>query len=618
MSIVQQHRPPMGRRRVFTALSGLCLAAVASTSAAACTSDRIDAETDTEALGTTQQAHSRGWGHHHGRDCGDENKAVGLALEVAVPDDDAPGGFPNPLRVRKGQKFFVEQLDLRASIAATVDDGVASLDQTGDWKDLDWRGIKFVDQEFGGLPGANGLFTRRRYFTGAKWMERRSYFTVTQVDDRGFPTGVPILLNAGKDDRRLPGDSFFTRRFRAVQYTNDCVSKESCAGATNFVEEGLVELRYSEKDENTFRFHPRTKALKVKWTERPGPAYTIPIEQVEDPDYAYGFKVEQKVLTPPRADGTYAPGTALTVQLTLKDGAGNRLHEPGTLPTYNEFLAGDPGGIQYYRAFFDFSTTYYRRKHQERNFISQIIGPKQNVQPIRTIQELGEFLDNTVDVQDIATLENDGVFAQFKIWPTSGDLFGGAFIDQSRWNNPVSDTWTYQLPANAPPGTYEITTKSRRVYLGEDRFYTDVLPVQVGTTQKTEATLTTGPCNTCHSGDSQLKNVLHGLDNRAACAGCHAPLAFELEGPIYVRLHFVHSRTDRFDADLKACKNCHLNKAGIQRTSKSACLSCHKSYPDSHVAQFGPIQSMYVGGDRESFDVCSTSCHTNHPGSGLN
>jgi len=593
--------------KLLTTVTGLCLAAVATTSAVACSGGRM--VTDPDDVGTTKQAHSR-------PQC-DPDKAVGLTLEVSNPADNSPGAFPNPLRVKKGQKFYVETLDLKARIQASSDEGVSGLAETGDFKDLDWRGVTLADQEFGGLPDGRGLFTRRRFYNNAKWMERRSHFVITQLDSRGRPNGPPLVLDAGTDDRRKPTDSFFTRRFRAIQYTSDCVSKESCAGAREFEEEALVELRYSERDDNTFRFRPNTKALQIRWTARPGDPYVIPVEQEANPEYAYGFKIEQRVLTPARADGTYAPGTPLTVQLTLKDGAGNRLHEPGVLPTYNEYLAGVPSGIQYYRAFFDFSTTYYRRKHKERNFISQIIGPKQNVQPIRTIQELGEFLDNTIDVQDIASLEVDGVYSQFKLWPTSGDLFGGAFIDPGRWNNPVSDTWTYTLPANAPAGTYEISTKARRVYLGEDTFYTDTIQVQVGTPTPTQATLTTGPCNTCHQGDSALKNILHGSDNRAACAGCHAPLAFELEGPIYVRTHFIHSRTDRFDANLSECKNCHLNLGGIQRTSKSACLSCHKSYNDWHVREFGPIVSMYVGGERESFAQCSTTCHTNHPNSGL-
>ncbi len=37
------------------------------------------------------------------------------------------------------------------------------------------------------------------------------------------------------------------------------------------------------------------------------------------------------------------------------------------------------------------------------------------------------------------------------------------------------------------------------------------------------------------------------------------------------------------------------------RTSKSACLSCHKSYPESHVQAYGALFDMYVAGGDESF-----------------
>jgi hypothetical protein len=32
---------------------------------------------------------------------------------------------------------------------------------------------------------------------------------------------------------------------------------------------------------------------------------------------------------------------------------------------------------------------------------------------------------------------------------------------------------------------------------------------------------------------------------------------------------------------------------------------------------YGAIFDMYVGGGTESFQQCSTTCHTTHPGSGL-
>jgi len=52
-------------------------------------------------------------------------------------------------------------------------------------------------------------------------------------------------------------------------------------------------------------------------------------------------------------------------------------------------------------------------------------------------------------------------------------------------------------------------------------------------------------------------------------------------------------------------------------TLRDGCLSCHTSYPPGHVERFGPIVSSYVGGKTESWNQCTTACHTTHPGSGL-
>jgi len=185
----------------------------------------------------------------------------------------------------------------------------------------------------------------------------------------------------------------------------------------------------------------------------------------------------------------------------------------------------------------------------------------------------------------------------------------------------VTDTVTFHIPPEARPGTYVAAVKARRNYLGEELPRAKVMPIQVGTTTHTEPKATIGGCSSCHTAGGDFSRVNHGLAGSklgfASCTTCHAPLNFELEGPVYTRLHFIHSRSDRFDAPKTACKTCHLGNDSIQRTSKSACLSCHKSYPASHVAAYGPIQDMYVGGGPESFAQCSTTCHTTHPNSGL-
>ncbi|WNG23510.1 cytochrome C [Cystobacter fuscus] len=545
------------------------------------------------------------------------SKPIPLALEVGY--EGLPPGKAQPLRVKAGQSFFINQIDVREVVKSTRDEGVDGLRRTGRFAQLPWQGLKQADEEPIILANANGTYTRRRFYRQAQWMEQTSVFTVLPVDGWGRPTGRPILLNIGRGDRRQPTDDFFIRRLRAVQTTADCKSLSDCSTARDFTEEAIVEVRNARTGATPFTLTRGTRALRLFWTMRAGvDFYTIPIEQEDKPAYAYGASVDIKALTPPRANGTYAAGSSITFQLTLRDGAGKRLHPQGSLPTYREYTSGKvDSGLQYYRAFFEPTTTYYLRKHRERMLMTQIIGPAHKLQPIRSIVDLDAFF-GADDVQTVGTIERDGVFAQFQTFPPANDLFGGAFFpEKGGWDAPVSDTWTYTLPANAEPGTYLVTVKGRRVYLGEDIPFSKTINLQVESTQPTQPDLTTGPCNSCHSEGGELAKVLHANDNRAGCNACHAPLGFELEGPIAVRTHFIHSRSGRYDSPLQQCDKCHLKAESIQRTSKSACLSCHKSYPETHVQQFGPIESMYVGGGRESFQQCTDSCHKTHPGSNL-
>jgi hypothetical protein len=363
--------------------------------------------------------------------------------------------------------------------------------------------------------------------------------------------------------------------------------------------------------------HPHTTALRLSWSLKSTP-WTIPVTQVAAPTYDYGFSIDVSPVTPPGPGGFYAPGSDIAFRTTLRDGAGNRLHPQGSLPTYNEAEFGlNEAGIHYYRAFFDPSTTYWRRKHRERNMIVQIIGPAQKIQPIRSFVELSQIFDPS-GVQIVGTPERDGVLSEYNTFPPANNLFGGAFDPtHAGWAEPVSDSWTYHLPDNAEPGTYLVTMKARRVFLGQDIPFSRTIELQVGSAAHTEARLPTGNCTSCHSGGASLGVVNHANANRAACNGCHAPLGFEYDGPISVRVHYIHAQSGHYDQPRQECKTCHLANESIQRTSKSACLSCHKSYPESHVKQFGPIIDSYVGGGRESFGQCTSTCHTTHPGSRL-
>jgi hypothetical protein len=539
------------------------------------------------------------------------NTPIGLAVRI----EDGKGV---PLQVRAGQTFYIDQIDLRASLAASMDEGVAGLGRTGDFSGLAWRGVTLADSSAEDAPNPDGTFTGRRFYRGARWMEAPSTFTFTQLDATGAPAAAPMVVSAGADDERHQSDGFFVRRMRAIQWAFDCATRDAWPTAHAFQEEALVELRNSVQKDATFAIAPATSALRVEWSANPGRPYTIPITQIAAPTWDYGFAIDLWAVTPPRPDGTYAPGTDVTFQVQLRDGAGKALHAPGVLPSLNAVLSGaEPSGIQYWRGLVEKFATYYRRKHMERQLVGQIIGPAQEVRPIRSLLDLATGL--TPDgVVRVGTTARDGFFAQGYELPSFTTIFAGLGDPaHAAWDAPVPATFTFPIEADAKPGTYLVTQKGRRVYLGQDIPSTTTIEIQVGTPKHTSVNLTTGECAMCHRGDTSLSVLLHANDDRGACAACHAPLTMELEGPVYVRTHFLHSRSDRVGASVGRCNICHLTLAGIQRTSKSACQSCHASYPKSHVAEFGPITNMYVGTETGAFDVCTTRCHKNHPSSGL-
>jgi hypothetical protein len=534
---------------------------------------------------------------------------IGIALDVE-------DGAAIPLRIRSGQRFYIQQIDLRAHVDRGVEEGVAGLARAGDFAALDWTGTRRVDESFVSVPSADGTFTRRRLFREARWMNERTSFVIEQLDAAGHRLGPPLVVGTGREFQRSATDSFFVRRLRAIQWTNDCASRSDCSRATSFMEEALVELRYATGPRPDAALAPATTRLRVTWTARHDHPYTIPVEQVASPAWDYGFVIDLAVATPPGPGGVYTPGQTLDVKFTLRDGAGKPLHPPGMLPTFLDYLSGrDPPGIDYWNVN-EKVMTYYRRKHKEKQMVIALEGPLQGIGPIRNpLDFIGGIAASRDGAVTTATPELNGFFGEAAAVPAWSTLIGLQPPD-----SPVGDTARFTLPANALPGTYKITMKARRSYLGQELAVAQVIELQVGTATHTTAHLDTGTCRDCHQGGSDLTRIGHGLSagDRDTCTTCHVPLPFEPEGPLYVRTHFVHSRTERLGAPLIRCASCHLDRAGIQRTSKSACLSCHRRYPADHVLRDGPVVDMYIGGTLDdSFQPCSTACHTDHPGSGL-
>ena len=483
---------------------------------------------------------------------------TGLGFGLAAPTPDTvpmePVGlsllFQNssmaPITLVGAAPRYLREIDLVATVPTASDQGIQPLIDDSELASLDWTGVEMVEEDW--RPAGDGTFIRQRFYRNARWMEQPSLFLVTPTDDAGHPVGPPLRAHA---------DDGFVRRFAARQTAFGCPAEGDCTGAA-FVVQGLVQLRGALNAGQRARTIPANATrLSLRWSEQPTADRTVPVAQAAPADfpYGYGFQPALETIDPPANGSHYVPGETVRFQVTFRDGAGRRLHSPGELPTYGQFLRGEvPSGIRYYNGFALFPTLYYALKHREGLMAVALLGPLDKLKTPQTTVGLEQFGGGQATFASPAA---DGFTSLFANIPPNPIVFGGNSADD---DTPVSDIVPITIPADALPGTYVAMLKARREWGGEALNRAVTREIQVGTATSTPFVAKTGGCNTCHTGASSLPNLLHGLADRRACYSCHSSLAFEPDAAIDIRVHTVHDRSDRFAslASIKNCALCHL------------------------------------------------------------
>lgn len=476
----------------------------------------------------------------------DEAAPVGLSLFFA-------NGASRPLATLDDRARYLQEIDLVESVATPDDRGIQPLLDHERLSKLDWSGIEQVEEVW--TPGLDGTFTRERYYRGARWMNLPSIFKVKAKDARGKPVGRPWVLQAGRDDRSTPGDDVFVRRFVARQSAFGCASVGDCSGAV-FVAEALVQARGALRPEREAHVLPsKTRELRLTWNRLPGSEFAVSVESPSASAAAYdqGFSIHLEPIEPPPS-GYYQPGQTASFRVSFRDGQNKPLHPPGQLPSYGEFMAGEvASGLRYLDL--NLSTRlYYALKHRESNLLAVLSGPSHRLKTPRTIVDPLSFFGPQVT---FASREVDGFSAVGQTVPPAAIVFGG-LASPELWSVPVSDVLTFQIPADAEAGTYVLAIKARREFAGEALNRGGSLDIQVGGLQPTTfASATT--CVSCHSGErTGFDTLLHGLDDRRTCFGCHASLGIELDNALDIRVHTIHARSKRFGANVEGCAQCHL------------------------------------------------------------
>ena len=467
------------------------------------------------------------------------NGSVGLSLFFQ-------NGAMSPVTFYGNPGRYLQELDVSTKTPpSAIDTGIEPLKQTADFANVNWTGVTMVEEEW--KAGAAGKLTRVRYYRGALWMQRRSTFTITPVDGHGVPLGAAITADAGWDDRISENnDDAWVRRFTARQIATGCAATKDCTGAS-FVAQAVVSFRDAMNPQARARVLPANVAsLELRWSESTF-IYRVGVNHAPAPAaYSYGLQPALELVNR-AANGVYfLPGDAIQLRIVLKDGAGNRLHPAGSLPTYEQVTNGlDASGIRYYNPNLT-PQLYYAFKHREANGLVTLAGPTDKL----TTAKLA-ITDSYAPQVVTATVATDGFSALVAGYPPLSVARNGGPA-----NTPVSDVVKFTLPADAKPGTYVAALKARREFGGEALNKGAMILMQVGTPAVTGPSPKVGQCQECHEGRSRFANILHGLPNITPCAACHTGATFI--GALDQRVHTIHDRSNRFDENVNECRQCHL------------------------------------------------------------
>ena len=486
-----------------------------------------------------------------------QQQSAGLSLLLS-------NGASPPQRIIGNGQRFVQEIDLVESVSTATDQGIQPLLTNSRTAALNWVGVQQVEEIW--VPAFDGTFTRERYHRGARWMDRPSTFRLRALDQNGNPLGTPWVVRAGRDARLGPNDDAFVRRFVARQSAFGCASVGDCSGATSFTAQALVQLRDAlDPVADARRVPAETRELRLLWDRLPEQEYVVEVEResAQEAELDYGFSVEIEPASTPANGSFYTPGEAASFRMVFRDGQGHRLSPPGELPTYADYVNGDvESGLRY----LDQSITtrlYYALKHRESNLLFVLSGPTNRLKTPQTVVDPSLFFLPQVP---FATRAVDGFTALAQTVPPVAVVFGG-LADPTIWEAPVSDVVTFTIPEDAEAGTYLAAVKARREYAGEALNRGATLAFQVGQVQATQYVSQTS-CTSCHSQPehSDFATILHGIDDRRACFGCHSSLGIEPDNALDIRVHAIHDRSNRFDADIHDCALCHLTPpSGPQR-----------------------------------------------------
>lgn len=488
---------------------------------------------------------------------------VGLGIYVAdgVYSEALDANLPGQLRVvDDGRGRYISELDVVQSTSSSDALGIAPVESAGAFAQLNWTGVHQVPCHPDGamedwrLEIDGSHYMRSWCYRGAAWMTGASLVAVSQRDSAGTEVGEPLY-----DVVSDTAGAFWEKRFVARVVAHGCSAVSDCVGATVRAE-ALLQLRGNLHPLLDARAISRSTSQLHVWLSSCGgwvELATVPVGHDAPASTGYGLRAQLVRETPYPTRGFFVPGEQVTLRATFTDGAGNRLHPAGSLPSYGAALFGDPAALGLrYLTFTDDPVLYWAHKNTQSDMTFTVAGPLDRMRTIGstpiTIAEA--FLPQITT----ATAAADGWSGAVQIFPPTYLVFPCLFSLAAGTPAPecfqsVSDAFVVTVPADAQPGTWLATVKARRVWEGEPVQAAASVKFQVGSATSTSYAPHMSGCASCHYGQSSLAVVGHGLDagdhERPECLTCHTSgysAWFEPDAGFDKRMSFIHLLSQRF------------------------------------------------------------------------
>ncbi len=495
------------------------------------------------------------------------------------------------------------------------------------FKNLDWSGLGTTSDTTEPLEGSTpGIYARRVFFGNSAWQQDRADFFFVEVLDganavraqQTYSRSDFLAENATAGHTKV----FWTiSNIGAPEFPGDVAIHPPTAAPPGAPPNGPVtsqtmvrmERAISTDPGKTFRIPAGVTgdgAIRVTWSALPDAPFYFPVRFVSSETLpadcfrddgsrvacTFGV-VPQATFSTPQNGTHYVPGEAFDVTVAARDGAGNLLHPPGNLPSWNDYFVGKANGLIYLNL-----------------FPLGVIGELDSVaglalsgplQDLRFYYDLGKptFL-LTADFMTSGFPDQGTSFLPFPTGAAAvGVLPGGR-------DAPIPTRYRFRVPDTAPAGTYSAVVKFHRQFLGERVTKATPFSFQIGQAEPTRTPGRVGNCQLCHRGVISLDNVRHGLPVSfvEGCKTCH-----NRDEPLGAKsveiIHQLHMNSPKYPAAKTDCATCHLTRESVVRPSLAACGSCH---PTAHGDEFFQMRiepPMTAVSQPNKFSNCAQQCH---------